>query len=625
MCVSTSVPNPRHEVNTAVTSAALQLVLVPIKRRDLRGETLTLPDTSDELIPELARLKRVGLHELPMVEHALRESLSTSLGTEVGVETEGLGHRQISLHVVKRGSGTLVLLEHVATAPVQCRVDTSHSGLRTLDLHQEHGLHKAGLRQHFASIHDTTSGGDDLPSASVDGIGMEGHIEDREADPTHVLLAQNSLLGHPVEAANHGILDLRQILNSLGGINNQVRTSNIGTEAPDLTGDVHIPAVVVSQATATGLDIIARSDVSIVDDVGEILAERTALEVKTVVLVGRLGHALFLGLTLNGLTVGHHRVRDLKWGSVHEILLQVLQADLHMQLSSPSHDVLSRLLDGDDNHRIGLGQTLQALDKLGEVLRVLRLDSATHNRRHRELHVLERIGLVVSGQSTSLDNELVDSNHTASVATRNRLDRVLPPAHEDNNTLDGLHVEVLLLAGDVVRSHDTDLVSGSNSACEDTSESNETTLVGSWNHLGDVKHKRTVGVASLDSVERNIVLGSGVEKLRTVPLGNEGRRQVDDHHLQESLVGREPRLHGTLEERLALELKVLLLHSDVESSEHLLELVSLVVHGGLDDLADRVEHEHIECTVSSVTGLGPLLLSGVEIVLTPEPLAHLVL
>ena len=79
--------------------------------------------------------------------------------------------------------------------------------------------------------------------------------------------------------------------------------------------------------------------------------------------------------------------------------------------------------------------------------------------------------------------------------------------------LDGLLVQVLLLAGDEVRSHDSALLSGGDLAGKDTAEGVEPSLVGGRHHLGDVHHEGGLGVTVLDTHAGNIVGGSLIQKL----------------------------------------------------------------------------------------------------------------
>ncbi len=54
--------------------------------------------------------------------------------------------------------------------------------------------------------------------------------------------------------------------------------------------------------------------------------------------------------------------------SVH---LQILEANLQVELAGAGHDVLARLLDGAHDHGVALGQPLEALHQLRQIRRVL--------------------------------------------------------------------------------------------------------------------------------------------------------------------------------------------------------------------------------------------------------------
>ena len=67
----------------------------------------------------------------------------------------------------------MLLREDLATTLVEHRVDTTNDGLRALDLDQEDGLLETGGGEQARGVADTTASGDDLSSATVDGIGVE--------------------------------------------------------------------------------------------------------------------------------------------------------------------------------------------------------------------------------------------------------------------------------------------------------------------------------------------------------------------------------------------------------------------------------------------------------------------
>ena len=150
-----------------------------------------------------------------MVEHALGEGLSSGVGPEVGGEAEGLVDGQVGLDVEHGGAHDLGLLEHVATATVEDAVDAADGVLGTLkkekqrliqaiqhqkmieishlDLDQVDGLHEPGRGGERARVEAPPGGGDDLSAAPVDGVGVQGHVVDVEADAAHVLVAEHTL------------------------------------------------------------------------------------------------------------------------------------------------------------------------------------------------------------------------------------------------------------------------------------------------------------------------------------------------------------------------------------------------------------------------------------------------
>lgn len=62
-----------------------------------------------------------------------------------------------------------------------------------LNLHQVDGLHEPGLGRELTGVQNPAGRGNDLATAAVDGVCVEGHVMDVETDTTHVLLAQHTL------------------------------------------------------------------------------------------------------------------------------------------------------------------------------------------------------------------------------------------------------------------------------------------------------------------------------------------------------------------------------------------------------------------------------------------------
>ena len=554
-----------------------------------------------------------------MVEDGLREGLATSGGTEIGRETERLVDGQVSLDVEERSTRALLLGVDVTTTTGEHTVDTTHGALGHLDLDVEDGLHDTRVSKHGSSIQDTTSSGDDLTTTTVNSISVKGNIKDVEANRAHRLLGNGTLAGGPLETRDEGVLDFIEVLDGLGLVNQQVGTGGVGTEAPDLTGVGDIPAVLVGEKTGTGLEVVTRGDLAVLDGQGNLLLDRLSGDIQTVVLVGRLGQGSHAGLTGDSLTVGHDRVRDTE-RNTGVVLLEILQADLKVELTSTSDDVLTRLVDHGQNARVGLGETLETFDQLGQILSVLDLDGALHDGGDRELHDLQVVGSLGGSEGTRLEQELVNTDQTDDVTGGDILNGLDETAHHENGTLDRLDEQVLLLARGVVRALDADLQTRADSTGVDTTEGVEAALIGGRHHLGDVKHERSLGITVTDTNSALVILRSLVQGLGTVLLSSNRRRQVDTDHLQHGISGGQELAHDKLEKRLALKFLLLVGKLDLKLLKEVGDIIALVVVDGVEDLEDGVEDELVEGTLKGLafvlTLVGPLLGLGVEVVVT---------
>lgn len=212
-----------------------------------------------------------------------------------------------------------------------------------------------------------------------------------------------------------------------------------------------------------------------------------------------------------------------------------LQANLQMELTGTGDDVLTTLRDPCLDARVGLRETLETFDKLGEIGGVLDLNSDLDDGRDGEPHDPHVVRGLGGSESTALEQELVNADKTNDVTGGTVLNRLDGATHHENGTLDGLDEEVILLAGDEVGSLNTDLGAGTDGTREDTTEGVEATLIGSGHHLGDVQAQRAVRVTFTDTDGSLIVHGTLVEGLNTVALSGGGRGEVDDYHLQEGV------------------------------------------------------------------------------------------
>lgn len=273
---------------------------------------------------------------------------------------------------------------------------------------------------------------------------------------------------------NARILDLVEVLHTLGDIDQQVRTGGVRSKAPDLPGVGDIPTELIGENASTGLEIVTRADLAGLDGLGELFVERHRLDVQTIVLVLRLGEGNNRGLGLDSLTVRNNGVRDLQ-GNTGVILLEILQANfLHQEIRSQSQlageketnqvelsgtgdNVLSSLGDPCLHTGIRLGETLETFNELGEIGGVLDLDSDLDDRRDREPHDTHVVGSLAGRQGTRFEQELIDTDETDDVTSRAILNGLDSTSHHQHGPLDALDEEILLLSGQVVGALDTNL------------------------------------------------------------------------------------------------------------------------------------------------------------------------
>jgi len=296
-----------------------------------------------------------------------------------------------------------------------------------------------------------------------------------------------------------------------------------------------------------------------------------------------------------------------------------------VQFTSTSNDVLTGLVEGTLYHRIGLGETLKTFDQLGEIVGVLGLDGNTHDRGHGELHDTNVVSLLVIGDGTRLQQVLIDSNQTDGVTAGDVLNRFDVTTHHQNGTLNVLDEKISLLARNVVGAHDADLGTSAYGSGEDTTEGVETSLIAGGYHLGDVQHERTRGVAVPDGGGTDIIHRTFVQVLNTILLGNDGRGEMVDNHVKEGLSSGQPLPHHSLEEGLGIEILLVGGELDSQRLNHLGVLVLLSIHDRVEQLVDGLQDKLHESSLASSDGsLGPFTGLGVEIVVAPQVLQHLV-
>jgi len=106
-------------------------------------------------------------------------------------ESERLSDWQVGFHDDQRSSVDWLFSNDDSSSGGQALIDTSHGVIWSLDLAEEDGFLESGLGSQDSSVVDSSGSGDDLSTASVDGISMELDIEDVESDSSHVLFSHD--------------------------------------------------------------------------------------------------------------------------------------------------------------------------------------------------------------------------------------------------------------------------------------------------------------------------------------------------------------------------------------------------------------------------------------------------
>jgi len=204
---------------------------------------------------------------------------------KISGEAERLHDWKISLDCEHRCSWTLFLGEDLTTTTIENTVDTANGVLGTLDFDEVDRLLETRGGKQTRGVANTSAGGDELTTTTMDGISVKCYIENVESNTTHVLLSANTFLGRPLECSNARILDFVEVLYTLGNIDQQVRASCVRAKAPDFPGIGDVPSVFVGEDARANLVIVSGTDLAGFDVLGSLFLEGKGDGIETVVLV----------------------------------------------------------------------------------------------------------------------------------------------------------------------------------------------------------------------------------------------------------------------------------------------------------------------------------------------------
>src|SRR6267154_1866598 len=111
------------------------------------------------------------------------------------------------------------------------------------------------------------------------------------------------------------------------------------------------------------------------------------------------------------------------------------QANFQVQLTGTSDNVLTGLSNPSLDTGVRLRQTLETFDELGQISSVLDLDSDPHNRGHGELHDPHVVCGLRGGESSALEQELVNADETDDVTSRTIFNGLDVTAHHEHRAL----------------------------------------------------------------------------------------------------------------------------------------------------------------------------------------------
>jgi len=263
----------------------LQLVIKSVKRWDLWHETLSCPDTLNDLLRLRALVKRAGWKDLPMVKDALWKGLTAGSRPQMSDETKRFIDWQVSFDSKHWCPGDLRFLVDVTSPLVEDTVDTTDGGLWALDLALVDGFEEPWLGGELTGVEDSSGGWHDLTGTSMDGVSVKGDVVDVESAATHVFVGEDTLFGSPLKTTDNAILDLVQVLHTLSDLANHVRTADIWAKAPNLPGIVRVHLKFLLKILGPLLSFLLMGNFTVLDLISQTVWEGVTFHVKPVMLV----------------------------------------------------------------------------------------------------------------------------------------------------------------------------------------------------------------------------------------------------------------------------------------------------------------------------------------------------
>jgi len=262
-------------------------------------------------------------------EDHLRECHTRCVLAEKPGETERLEDRQVGLDLDDRVVVVGLLVDDLTTTLRERVVHTADALLGDLDVADEHGLHETGARRDLAAKDGALHGRHDLTRTTVDRVGVEHNVVDLNEHTPHGLATEDTRAAGLLEGGLARVLDLVEVRDTLGHVDEDVAVALLDTEAPDLSrgSEVELGLAIgglflrlVDDRARTDLHLLVLRDLAVLDELDERLRHGHSRDVEAVVLVGRLADDVLLGLLGDGLAEGHDGFALLDGCALHVLL-----------------------------------------------------------------------------------------------------------------------------------------------------------------------------------------------------------------------------------------------------------------------------------------------------------------
>ena len=400
----------------------------------------------------------VAVYNIPVIEDALWESSSWCFGSQVLSESERLCDWQVGLDKLEWGAWNDFFVNVFTSSLVECGVDSTDGFFWWLDFDQEDWLLKSWLTIQVGSKHRASWGWDDLSCSSVDGVGVQGYIDDVESDSSHVFVGQWGFFSNPLEGVVDRVLDFGQVLSGLSLVDQDIWSLVVWTEEPDLLSFIRVPVELIDESLVSLLNVGLWRDLFIFDFVSKLVSEHLTFDLYSVVLVRRLGKTSnWLFFDGDGFFVWDD------WVGLDDrdscVFFEILETDFDVEFSASGNDVLSSWGVCALNEWIWFWKSLQSFDELWQVGSALILDCNSDDWWHWVLHDSDVVSRFRGWDGSLFDQELIDSYESAGVTAWNVWHLLDFTSHHKNDSLDALDVDVSYASWSVVWPHNSDFFS----------------------------------------------------------------------------------------------------------------------------------------------------------------------